>query len=53
MYKYYRPGVVERGVTMILKAAGFKPRGWLNRVLTGLACRFMAFRQRGFAARTS
>ncbi len=52
-YRYYRPGVVERGVTMILKAAGLKPRSWLNRVLTGLACRFMAFRQRRFAARAA
>lgn len=50
-YRYYRPGVVERGIAMVLKAAGLKPRGWLNRVLSRLACRFMAFRRRRLAAR--
>ncbi len=50
VYRYYRPGVVEHGVAMVLKAAGLKPSGWLNRALTRLACRFMAFRRRRLAA---
>lgn len=45
-YAYYRPGVVERGVAMSLKAAGFKPNGWLHRVASKLAWRVMAYRQR-------
>lgn len=45
-YRYYRPGVIERSVAMTLKAAGFKPNGWLHRVVSSVACRFMAYRQR-------
>ncbi|MND01838.1 hypothetical protein D3C83_209890 [compost metagenome] len=49
-YRYYRPGVIERGVAMTLKAAGLKPNGWLHRVLSTLACRFLAHRQRKMVA---
>jgi hypothetical protein len=45
-YTYYRPGVIDRGVAMTLKAAGFKPNGWLHRVLSTFAWRVMAYRQR-------
>jgi rubrerythrin len=48
--RYYRPGVVERGVAMTLKAAGLKPNGWLHRVISTVAWRFMAYRQRRDAA---
>ncbi len=49
-YAYYRPGVVDRGVAMTLKAVGFKPNGWLHRVISTLAWRLMAYRQRRVAA---
>ena len=45
-YAYYRPGVIERGIAMTLKAIGFKPNGWLHRVLSTLVWRVMAYRQR-------
>jgi hypothetical protein len=35
---------------MVLKAAGLKPTGWLHRILSTLAWRFMAYRQRAAAA---
>jgi rubrerythrin len=47
---YYRPGVVDRGVAMTLKAVGFKPNGWLHRVLSTVAWRVMAYRQRRIVA---
>jgi len=34
---------------MTLKATGLKPNGRLSRILAGLACRFMAYRQRRLA----
>jgi len=40
-YRYYRPGHVERGVAMLLKAVGLNPRGRLSHGLSKLATRFM------------
>ena len=36
-YAVYRRHHVERGIAMVLKAAGIKPNGRINRVVTGLA----------------
>lgn len=49
-YAVYRRHHVERGIAMALKANGLNPSGWLNRLLTGLACRFLQFRARRLAA---
>lgn len=49
-YAVYRRHHVERGIAMALKASGLSPNGWLNRLLTGLACRFLQFRARRLAA---
>jgi rubrerythrin len=43
-YPLYRKGHVERGIAMVLKAAGLNPTGRLNRFLSGLAYRFLRFR---------
>jgi rubrerythrin len=43
-YAVYRPGHVQRGVAMVLKAAGLNATGWLNDWLTRLAVRFMRWR---------
>ncbi len=43
-YPLYRRPHVERGIAMVLKAAGLNPTGWLNRLLCSLACRFLKFR---------
>ena len=43
-YPLYRRDHVERGIAMVLKAAGLNPTGWLNRFLSDLACRFLRFR---------
>jgi len=40
-FAIYRPHHVERGVAMILKAAGFTPNGWLGRTLARLSWRAM------------
>ena len=48
-YRYYRPPVIERGIAMTLKAAGFKDDGWTASALSKAASRFMAFRQRRLA----
>ena len=45
-FAYYRPAVIDRGVAMTLKAIGLKPRGWLQRVVSKLAWKLVAFRQR-------
>ena len=47
---YYRPGVIDRGVAMTLKAVGLKPNGWLHRVVSTVAWRVLAYRQRRVAA---
>lgn len=49
-YRYYRPPVIERGISMTLKATGFKPDGWAASALSKAAARFMAFRQKRLAA---
>ena len=36
-YAVYRRHHVERGVAMVLKAAGLTPNGRINRVATGIA----------------
>ena len=41
---------LERGIGMILKATGLKPRGRLSAAIVGIAWRFMQRRQRKFAA---
>lgn len=43
-YAVYRPGHVQRGVAMVLKAAGLNATGRLNDCLTHLAVRFMRWR---------
>jgi hypothetical protein len=43
-YAVYRPGHVQRGVAMVLKAAGLVATGRLNAALTSLAVRFMRWR---------
>jgi hypothetical protein len=45
----YRYRHLERGVGMILKAVGLKPRGRLSDLVVGLAWRFMQRRRAGFA----
>jgi hypothetical protein len=47
----YRYRHLERGVGMILKAVGLKPRGRLSDFIVGLSWRFMQRRRRRFAAR--
>jgi hypothetical protein len=43
-YPLYRRPHVERGIAMVLKAAGLNPTGWLNRILCDIACWFLKFR---------
>jgi rubrerythrin len=43
-YPLYRKGHVDRGIAMVLKAAGLNPTGRLNRFLSGAAYRFLRFR---------
>jgi rubrerythrin len=49
-YSYYRRHHIERGIGMVLMAVGLRPTGRLNALLSGLAWRFMARRQRRLAA---
>jgi rubrerythrin len=49
-YRVYRPRVIERGVAMTLKAAGFRPYGRHSRILSGLARGVMGWRARRLAA---
>lgn len=48
-YGFYRPGHVERGVAMTMKAVGLNPQGWLSRWLSRLAAWFMRSRARRLA----
>jgi rubrerythrin len=43
-YGYYRRHHVERGIGMVLKAAGLKANGWLQRLLSRIAGSLMQFR---------
>jgi rubrerythrin len=40
-YAYYRPPHIQRGIAMVLKAAGLNPQGLLHKLLSNLAFRFM------------
>jgi rubrerythrin len=46
---FYRFRHIERGVGMIFKAVGLKPRGWLSDFATRAAWRLMRWRQHRFA----
>ena len=48
---YYRPRHIERGMGMIFKAVGLKPRGLLSDLSSKLAWRLMRYRRRQFEAR--
>jgi hypothetical protein len=48
---YYRPRHLERGMGMIFKAVGLKPRGRLSDLGTRLAWRLVQRKQRQFAAK--
>lgn len=43
-YQVYRRQHIERGISMIMKAVGLNPRGWLSRLLSGGFWRFVRFR---------
>jgi hypothetical protein len=43
-YAMYRPHHVERGVAMLLKAAGLTPNGRLARFASGIAWRALRYR---------
>lgn len=45
-YRYYRPEIVDRGIAMTFKAAGFDPQGRLARLASKAAWRFMDWRQK-------
>ena len=49
-YSFYRPRHVERAVSMVLKAVGAPPSGWIARLLSDAAYRFMQGRVKRFAA---
>ncbi len=48
-YRNYRPAIVERGIAMVFKAAGFNPQGRMARVASKAAWRFMDWRQKKLA----
>ena len=48
---FYRFRHIERGMGMIFKAVGLRPRGWLSDLSARLAWRLMQWRQRRMAAR--
>ena len=52
-YSVYRPGILHRGVSMTLDAAGFKPDGWLAELMSRIAWRVMGWRRRRLAALAS
>ena len=43
-YRVYRPDHVERAIAMVFKAVGLKPYGWVSRVASNLAARFIRWR---------
>jgi rubrerythrin len=49
-FAFYRPRHVERGVAMVLKAAGLKANGRLHGFLSTLGYRFLSSRSRRLAA---
>jgi rubrerythrin len=48
-YRNYRPAIVERGIAMVFKAAGFNPQGRMARGASKAAWRFMDWRQKRLA----
>jgi hypothetical protein len=48
-YRFYRPAIVDRGIAMTFKAAGFNPQGRLARLTSRAAWRFMDWRQKRLA----
>ncbi|WP_374655250.1 acyl-ACP desaturase [Dongia sp.] len=40
-YAYYRPAHIQRGIAMVLKAAGLDPQGFLHKPLSNFAIWFM------------
>ncbi len=48
-YGFYRPEVVERGVAMTFKAAGFNPQSRFARIASKAAWRFLGWRQKRLA----
>jgi rubrerythrin len=44
-YGVYQPRHVERGIAMLLKAAGFRPHGRINRFVSSLTWRILKSRQ--------
>jgi hypothetical protein len=49
--RFYRFRHVERGIGMVFKAIGMKPRGRLSDVTAMLAWRLLRWRQRQFMRR--
>lgn len=48
-YSFYRPAIVERGVAMTFKAAGFNPQSRMARLASKAAWRFMDWRHKRLA----
>ena len=48
-YALYRPHHARRSMTMIFKAVGLKPNGWLSRLSSGLAITLIVVRARWLA----
>lgn len=48
-YGFYRPGIVQRGVSMTLKAVGLKPNGWFARLASSAVWSFLSWRRRRLA----
>jgi rubrerythrin len=48
-YSYYRPGHVEHGIAMVLKAVGLTPNGRLSRYLSRFAAWFIRYRSERLA----
>ncbi len=48
-YALYRPHHTRRGMTMIFKAVGLKPNGWLSRTMAALAMVLISLRARWLA----
>lgn len=48
-YDVYRPRHVMRAAALFLKAAGFKPNGWLNQITSWLAWHLLKARQQRLA----
>ena len=49
-FRHYHPGVIERGVAMILKAVGLKPNGRIGRIGIRLVSLVLRLRRRQYAS---